>query len=170
MRNLLHQALASQPIIYAFRVIYGFLLGYFLYLQFPQYEPFWCLISIILVISPEGKDSVRLSKERFRSNLIGSFVGLICLQFQWNELLISLMGIILTVAICYLFKVMNMARVAIVALLIILIQSHVSQSELAPILRFTSVTAGCFIGLFVILSSSLLIKQLRKLAHLPENE
>ena len=170
MQKILTYLLQSQAIIYGFRVILGFLIGYYLYLRLPAYEPFWCLLSIILVISPEGKDSVRLSVERFKSNLIGSGVGLICLQFDEVNWAIMLFGIVLTVIVCSLFRVMNMARVAIVALIIVLIQPHTSQTELAPILRFVSVASGCFIGLFVILSTSVLLKRLRKLYQISDNE
>lgn len=161
MRSFVQQLLNSQAAVYALRVVFGFLIGYYLYLNFPEYEPFWCLLSIILVISPESKDALRLSTERFKSNLIGSFVGLICLQFKEIGLWVLLFGILLTIIICFLFKVMNMARVALVALIIVLIQPHVIQTELAPLFRFGAVAAGCFIGLFVVISSAIVIKQLR---------
>jgi len=121
------------------------------------------LLSIVLVISPEGKDSRRLTIERVRSNFIGSSVGLVCLQIS-DELNVGVMvlGIVLTSIVCYLFKVMNMARVAIVTLLIILLQPYLSDIELTPLLRFATVFIGCIIGLTITVISSVFIRKVKR--------
>ena len=71
INKVIKYSIGSDLIIYVFRCIIGFLIGYQLYIQFPEHELFWTLLSIILVISPEAKDSKRLAIERFKSNLIG---------------------------------------------------------------------------------------------------
>jgi len=130
---------------------------------FPKYDLFWLLLSIILVISPEGKDSRKLTIDRVRSNFIGSFVGLFYLLItQELALELLMLGIIITSIICYLFKVMNMARVAIVAFLIILLQPHLSNIEFTPIVRFATVTLGCLIGLMITVCTSIVIRKLKK--------
>ena len=73
-----------------------------------------------------------------------------------------MLGIIITSIICYLFKVMNMARVAIVAFLIILLQPHLSNIEFTPIVRFATVTLGCLIGLMITVCTSIVIRKLKK--------
>ncbi|MDF0719776.1 hypothetical protein P0M11_07150 [Kaistella sp. PBT33-4] len=65
----------SPTSIYILRFITGFSAGYFLMLTFPRFDLFWALLSIVLVISPEGKDTPRLSLERVKANLIGAFSG-----------------------------------------------------------------------------------------------
>ena len=132
-------------------------------IKFPEFELFWLLLSIVLVISPEGKDSRRLTIERVRSNFIGSSVGLVCLQIS-DELNVGVMvlGIVLTSIVCYLFKVMNMARVAIVTLLIILLQPYLSDIELTPLLRFATVFIGCIIGLTITVISSVFIRKVKR--------
>lgn len=161
--KIIIKIITSQLIIYTIRCLLGFLIGYHLMIKFPEFELFWLLLSIVLVISPEGKDSRRLTIERVRSNFIGSSVGLVCLQIS-DELNVGVMvlGIVLTSIVCYLFKVMNMARVAIVTLLIILLQPHLSDIELTPLLRFATVFIGCIIGLTITVISSVFIRKVKR--------
>lgn len=160
--NILKHILSSQIIIYTVRCVLGFLVGYTLMLQFPKMELFWTLLSIILVISPEGKDSLKLTIDRVRSNFIGSIVGLLCHLIHATNMYVLILGIVVTIIICYLFKVMNMSRVAIVAFLIIMLQSHTLGVTVAPIFRFATVTFGCFVGLAVTILTSIIIQKLRK--------
>lgn len=161
LSNIVKHIITSQVIVYAVRCLLGFFIGYFLMLKFPELELFWTLLSIILVISPEGKDSQKLTIDRVRSNFIGSIVGLICHFIHATNLYILLLGIIVTIIICYLFKVMNMSRVAIVAFLIVMLQSHTLNENIAPIIRFLTVAIGCLIGLSITVFTSLIIKKLR---------
>ena len=163
MDRFLQKIITSQLIIYTARCLIGFVIGYKLLLAFPEYELFWLLLSIILVISPEGKDSRKLTIDRVRANFIGSFVGLFCLMIDQNlNIGVLMFGIVATSAICYLFKIMNTARVAVVALLIILLQPHLSDIELTPFVRFATVTVGCLIGLTITVLSSMLIRKLKR--------
>lgn len=159
---LIKNIITSQLVIYIIRCVIGFLIGYGFMLKFPDYELFWSLLSIILVISPEGKDSRKLTFDRVKSNLIGSVVGLLCYFVHPTNLMMLVAGIILTCIICYLFKVMNMCRVAIVAFLIVMLQSHTLSESIAPIFRFFSVTMGCFIGLAITVVTSIIIQKLKK--------
>ncbi|UUV20686.1 FUSC family protein [Paenimyroides aestuarii] len=104
MKNVVKHIITSPIIIYTFRCVLGFLAGYLLMLQFPKMELFWTLLSIILVISPEGKDSQKLTLERVRSNFIGSIVGLLCFLIHATNIYVLLLGIVATIVICYLFK------------------------------------------------------------------
>ena len=168
MYHQITKTLLSSPLfIYTLRCLIGFLIGYTLFLKYPDYELFWTLLSIILVISPEEKDSRRLSIERFKSNLIGSVVALVCIQLIGYSLYAIITGMIVTIAVCRGFKVMNMARVAVVALLIIMVQPHASSIETAPVLRFLSVGTGCFIGLFIVVLTSMIIRPLKRKYGIP---
>lgn len=158
---MIQKFINSQLCVYITRVLIGFIIGYSLYIKLPEYQLFWTLISIILVISPEGKDSRRLSIERFKSNFVGSSVGLLCLLIHPTNVYMIVGGILFTCIICQLFNIINMARVALVALLIVLIQSHVDAKQLAPIMRFASVSLGCIIGLLVTVCTSMLIRKLK---------
>lgn len=167
IHKVIKYIITSQLIIYVSRVLIGFSIGYSLYLRFPEYELFWTLLSIILVISPEGQDSRRLSIERFKSNLVGSSVGLLCLLLLPINIYAIITGILLTCLICYVFHIINMARVALVALLIILLQPHFSVHEYAPIVRFLSVTLGCVIGLLITVFTSMILRRIKKTYGIP---
>ena len=144
--------------IYLMRCVIGFLIGYSLIISFPQKEFFWALLSIILVIPPEGrKFAVKLSRERVSSNFIGSLSGLTVFFINIEYILKVLLGIILTTAICKLFNLMQVVRLALVALLIILIEHPGSITS--PFERFVSVLVGCVIGLSVALITSFIIRK-----------
>lgn len=168
MKNqIIKLVITSQLIIYIIRCILGFLAGYFLMLKFPQYELFWGLLSIILVISPEGKDSRRLTVERVKSNFIGSAVGLFCHLIDETKISVLILGIIITSIICYLFKVMNMSRVAIVAFLIVMLQTSNHTNIETPILRFATVGIGCIIGLTITIITSIIIRYFKRQYQIP---
>jgi len=167
IHELIKKAITSAVLIYTVRCLIGFSLGYYLYIHFRDHETLWTIISIILVISPEGQNSKKLSIERFKSNLVGSVVGLICLEIHTPNLAVILFGIALTVLICYFFKILNMARVALVALVIILVQPSTGLPEMTPLLRFLAVTIGCLIGLLVVILTSIPIRQLKRYYNIP---
>lgn len=170
MDALIKRIITSQLLIYIFRCVLGFVIGYELMMNYPKYDLFWVLLSIILVISPEGKDSKRLTIERVKSNLIGSAVGLGCEFFNdKSTIYVIIVGIIITSIICYILNVMNMARVAIVALLIVLLQPHLSEIELTPIFRAGTVVLGCFIGFSITLFTSIIIQKLKKHYNITES-
>ncbi len=162
----LRSYVTSPLLIYITRCFLGFSIGYKLYMSFPEHELLWTMISIILVISPEGKDSRRLSIERFKSNMVGSAVALACILMHEPNFYVILVGIILTIITCYLFNIMNMARVALVTLLIVLVQPHTTQAELAPIYRFASVTMGCIIGLLITIFTSMILRYAKRKLHI----
>ncbi|MBA4318463.1 MAG: FUSC family protein [Flavobacterium sp.] len=168
--KLIRYSICSDLVIYGFKCIVGFLVGYQLYLGFPEYELYWTMLSIILVISPEAKEAHRLSIERFKSNLIGSGIGLICFLIHDPNIYMLVLGIILSIATCYLFDLMNVARTAVVALIIVLVHEQVQMSWLTAVERFISVTTGCFIGLSITVVTTLMINYLRKKAKLPEQD
>ena len=171
LRNLITRIITSPVIIYTIRCFIGFYIGYLLFLKFPNYEILWTLISIMLVISPEGKNSKKLSIERFKSNLVGSIVGLVCLEIHPSpDFYICLLGVFLTIMTCYLFKILNMARVALVALIIILVQPHTAASvEATPLFRCLAVTLGCVIGLTITVTTSMIIRSMKKHYGIPRD-
>ena len=162
MEKWLKDGMRSVPVVYAIRCIIGFLIGYVLYLEFPEFELYWTIISILLVISPEGKDSRRLTVERVKANLVGSSVGLLCFMLPAPEVVLMVLGIVLGILICYLFDLMNVARTAVVALIIVLIHEQETMTPFAAIERFVSVTLGCLIGLAVTTSSAYVIRYMKR--------
>ncbi|WDF70002.1 FUSC family protein [Sphingobacterium oryzagri] len=162
INRLIRRSISSPVLIYMLRCLIGFSIGYVLYNRFVHFELFWSLLSIMLVISPEENDSRRLSIERFKSNFVGSFVALLCILINGNALYMIVIGMLVTILVCRFFNIMNMARVAVVALIIIMIQPHQEELSYTPILRFASVGIGCLIGLTIVVTSAYFIRIIRK--------
>lgn len=159
--KLIRRAVNSPFIVYTIRCVIGFLIGYFLIEAFPQHELFWVLLSIILVISPDENDAKKLTIERSKSNFIGSISGLLVFFIPIDDVYKITLGILIAISICRFADLMNVARSAIVALLIVLIE-HKTDSYWAPAERFIFVSLGCFIGLFITLVTSYIFNFLNK--------
>ncbi len=168
--NILKFSLGSDLVIYISRCIIGFLIGYTLYMSFPEHHLYWTLLSIILVISPEAKDSLKLALDRFKSNLIGSGIGLICFFIEGPRVWVILFGIILAILVCHWLNLLSVARSAIVAMIIVLIFENELVTWTGALERFFSVTLGCLIGLGITRSTSFLLNYLRKHADLPQEK
>lgn len=148
MHPTIRKIISSNFVNYSLKVLIGFFIGYFLFKTFPNYNLFWSLLSIILVISPEEVDSKKLTVERVKANFIGSLAGIATWFLPIPDLAKIVMAIILALVTCRVFDVVKVARTAIVAVLIVLIE-HKNDDFLAPISRFFSVAGGCLIGLLV---------------------
>ncbi|MES2799866.1 MAG: FUSC family protein [Bacteroidota bacterium] len=159
MKNFILKSLQSQFWIYASRCIIGFLIGYLLSLQFPQYDLFWAMLSIILVISPDEKEARQITIDRVKSNFIGSLSGLMVFFLDTTEVVKTSIGIFVAIVFCKIFNLMSVARTAVVTVVIIII-GHQTTTLIAPIERFISVFVGCMIGLSITLFSSWCIRKL----------
>src|SRR6185295_17237607 len=76
-------------IIYISKCVSGVLLCSLLSLFFNKWIDYpWSLISMVLVLSPEGKDAMELALNRIKANLVGASVGVLMLVVQvpwpWN--------------------------------------------------------------------------------------
>ncbi|PVY37346.1 FUSC family protein [Pontibacter virosus] len=149
-------------VLYIIRCIIGFLIGYTLYLAFPQVEFFWTMLSILLVLSPEIRDSSMLTVERIKSNLIGSSVGLLCVWLPVPQVLMMVIGIAVSILVCHFFNLMDVARTAVVALVIVVTYEKEVITNLAGVERFLCVTLGCVIGYGVSAATSFLSDKLRR--------
>lgn len=159
LKSIIKRALQSTFISYTIRALTGFLVGYIILISFPQYDLFWMLLSIILVISPEEQDARKLTFERVVSNLIGSLSGLVGVLFDWVTAIKIPFAVILAIVLCRLFNLMKVVRSAVVAVLIILIEHK--EDIYSPFERFFSVLVGCLIGLLVTVLMTYLMKKLR---------
>lgn len=165
--KFLKYSLGSDLFIYILRCLTGFLTGYLLYLSFPVYEFYWTMLSIVIVISPDAKDSRRLAIERFKANFIGSGSALLCYFSPLSREFVLIAGIVVTILVCYSLKLMNVARTAVVAYIIVAISEQKDHTWISSAERFGSVALGCFIGLVITLASSYPVNYLRKKANLP---
>lgn len=139
----------TSLIIYASKCVTGTLLVFFIS-SLIQYTDFgWCLISVILVLSPDGKDSVALAFTRIKANVVGAGVGIICLLISPTNIWILCVAVSLVISLCYLFKLDAGARSALAATIIIMLHEegrHVWDTALE---RVIAVLAGCLLGLVI---------------------
>ena len=159
VKSLVVRGLNSSFVNYLIRSITGFMVGYALLLSFPQYDLFWLLLSIILVISPEEKDTWKLTFERVVSNFIGSLSGLAVVFLDFRLEVKILLAILMATLLCRAFNLMRVVRSAIVAILIILIEH--TGDFMSPFERFFSVLGGCLIGLVVTLVVTFILQKVK---------
>ena len=156
----------SSVLIYSVRCIIGFVIGYTLYTNIPQYEGYWTLLSILLVLTPEDKDARRLAIERMKANLIGSAVALVLFLLHKPNLGLIIVGVLSIILICYLFNLLNVARTAMATLIIVLIYEQEQTSWLGAVERFVCVVSGCLIGLGITLVTAWLLDHTRRILHI----
>lgn len=135
---------------YNAKCLVGVTVGYVLYKSFPEQRGayLWILISILLSITHDNDSKV--AYDRMKGNIVGSSVGLLVF-FLHNppNLLTICIGVMATIAICSLLKLITVARTALVAFIIVVIyeESHSSWTGAAE--RLGSVVIGCLIGLVI---------------------
>ena len=136
--------------IYIAKCVSGVLLCSLMSLFFSQWVDYtWSLISVMLVLSPEGKDAVELSLTRIKANLVGASVGLLILLSQmpwpWNIAI----GAALALFICDRLKLNAAARSTLAAVIIILLQPESQNLWSSAINRVGAVVTGCALGLLI---------------------
>jgi uncharacterized membrane protein YgaE (UPF0421/DUF939 family) len=134
-------------ILYTIKCVLGFWAGYALYKMYPQHQFYWSIISILLVLAPDAKDSNKLAFERVVANIIGSGVGFLVQVVHRPNLFLMSLGVILTIAICTAFKVETVFRSALVSLIIVAIHQHQIDSWEIALERIGCVFVGCLIAL-----------------------
>lgn len=109
----------------------------------------WSLISVMLVLSPEGKDALELALTRIKGNLVGAGVGLLLLWVQlpspWN----IATGAAVALLICDWLKLNIAARSTLAAVIIILLHHDTPTRWGSAASRVGAVIAGCALGLFI---------------------
>lgn len=108
----------------------------------------WCLVSALIVLSPEGRDTYKLSMVRIRGNLIGAVIGIALVQFQSSEFLLICVGVGLAIVICFALRMEAGVRSACVAIVIIMHGSP-NRDWHTALDRIISVLVGCAIALLI---------------------
>jgi uncharacterized membrane protein YgaE (UPF0421/DUF939 family) len=137
-------------IVYAGKCIVGVLLCFVISLFFKSWIDYpWSLISVVLILSPEGKDALELAITRIKANFVGASTGVLMLLIQlpspWNIAL----GAAVSLFACDRLKLNTGARSTLAAMIIILLHpegAHLWDSALS---RVSAVVVGCLIGLLV---------------------
>jgi uncharacterized membrane protein YgaE (UPF0421/DUF939 family) len=145
--NLRYKTLA----VYTAKCVSGIILCFFITMFLKEWVDYtWCLISVVLVLSPEGKDALDLALTRIKANLVGAATGILMLVLQipspWN----IAAGAVISLFVCDQLKLNTGARSTLAAVIIILLNPeggiHVWDSALS---RIVAVVIGCLLGLII---------------------
>lgn len=139
----------KRLIIYIAKCVTGVLIAFALAKLLHYNDYIWCLISIILVLSPDAKDALPQATNRIKANLIGAAAGSLMLLFHPLLIIVVAGAVIITIVVCYFAKLENPTRSALAATIITTIHEsgkHVWDTALE---RVIAVVAGCFIGLII---------------------
>src|SRR5215469_12520271 len=96
----------KQLILYIAKCITGIGLVFFLSWLFNYPDYGWCIISVILVLSPDSKEAVPLAVTRIKANLIGGASALLFLLFGIANAITISVAMALTIVLCYILKLM----------------------------------------------------------------
>jgi uncharacterized membrane protein YccC len=139
----------KRVLIYAAKCVAGVLLVLGLSWLVHYRDIIWVLISVMLVLSPDGSDAVTLAVTRIKANLIGGLSGFLLILLHPNMILMMCIAVFITVILCNLLKLEPATRTALAATIIVMTHeagAHVWDTALERVL---SVLAGCLIGLLI---------------------
>jgi len=139
----------KRLLIYMAKCVAGTLLVFLLAWLLNYKDYIWCLISVMLVLSPEGSDAVPLAMSRIKANLVGAFAGLLLLIVHPPMIIMVGGAVAVTVVLCTLLQLEASARSALAATIIVTLHEagrHIWDTALE---RIIAVLAGCLLGLLV---------------------
>jgi uncharacterized membrane protein YgaE (UPF0421/DUF939 family) len=114
----------------------------------------WFLISVMLVLSPDSAEAIKLALTRIYANIAGGSASLFCLLIMPINVFTICVAISITIVLCYWLKIMDGVKSAIAAAIIIMLHD-MSYGNIhfwdATLQRILSVLAGCALGLLITL-------------------
>ena len=137
-------------IVYAGKCVSGILLCFVVSLFFHSWIDYpWSLISVVLVLSPEGKDALDLAVTRIKANFVGAVTGILVLTLQLSSPWDIALGTIVSLFACDRLKLNAGARSTLAAMIIILLHQEGTHLWDSALSRVSAVIVGCVIGLLV---------------------
>lgn len=109
----------------------------------------WSLISAILVIAPEGRDTITIAVNRIKANVVGAGMGLVCLLVGSSTMWTMSLAVVLTLILCYLFNLEVATRAALAGAVIVMLHQEQGPLWSSAIDRVVAVLVGCALGLAV---------------------
>jgi uncharacterized membrane protein YgaE (UPF0421/DUF939 family) len=164
------QRINRSLIIYIAKCVAGCIVVFGLSAMLKYNDFRWCLISVMLVLTPESKEAIGLAMIRIKANLIGGIVSLICLLIASPTTVMIIIAISVSIFICHFFNLMQGSRAAIAAVIIIMLHGmddHQKFFWLATFERIISVVSGCVIALLITI---LFHRNLKSTTHHDQNQ
>lgn len=116
-----------------------------------KYDTMWCLLSVLLILSPDGRDSMRLAVDRIKANLLGAGVGsffVLSMPEVFHQWAIPV-ALFCTLLFGYLLKLDTCLRSALVATVIVMSPHESLESWSTPLERVAFVISGCFLAMVI---------------------
>lgn len=135
--------------VYIAKVASGVLACYLIARLVPRVDYIWALISVVLVLSPEGKDARELAVMRIKGNIVGCLVGVLFLFAEIANPVHIIAGAAVALFICHRLKILEAARSTLAALVITLMHTQGINPWEAGLTRVAAVIAGCIVALGV---------------------
>ncbi len=140
--------------IYAAKCVTGIFLCFPIFIFLNHWVDYtWSLISVMLVLSPEGKDALDLALTRIKANFVGAGTGILILLLHISSPWNLAAGAIISLFICDRLALNAGARSTLAAMIIILLHqegtiagTHLWDSALS---RIVAVVIGCLLGLLI---------------------
>ena len=135
-------------LLYILKCLIGAIVGFYLFRKFPEGGA-WSLVSILLVLSPEGKDAINLAEVRIKANLVGAGTGLLLFLLHPEAIVMISLGVVLVVIVCELLKLQVATRSALASVIIISIHEKGHYFWQVAVERAVGVIGGCLIALLI---------------------
>ena len=138
-------------LLYLLKCLLGASACFWLYTTYPNHQYIWSLVSVILVIAPEDRASIKYSLNRIEANIIGATIGMIYYLAFGINLLTLLLAILTTISVCTLVRLGNSTRTALAAVIIVAVLEREKNNWHIAFERMFSVIIGCMIGIVITL-------------------
>ncbi len=135
--------------VYIGKVAAGVLACFALSFAVTRIDYIWSLISVVLVLSPEGKDAQALAFMRIKGNIVGCLTGVLFLFAEIANPVHIIAGAAVALFICHRLKILEASRSTLAALIITLMSTGATNPWEAAFTRVAAVVAGCIIALAV---------------------
>lgn len=139
--------LEKEEYIYILKCVIGASICFSFFVAFPQYPLYWSLISVVLVFTPDNSN--QLAYDRIKSNFLGAGIGLVLFLLPFPEIVVLLLGIIITILVGFAIGLEKTIRPALAALIIVVLQSKGDAQWHIPIERVVCVSIGCLVALLI---------------------
>jgi uncharacterized membrane protein YgaE (UPF0421/DUF939 family) len=139
----------SSLLIYIAKNIVGVAFSYLISWFVPRIDFAWCLISVVLVLSPEGTDSITLAITRIKANLVGAFTGMLILLSGLERPYNMAAGSIISLFLCDRLKLTAGAKSTLAAMIIVLMHPEGRHLWDSAFERITAVILGCILALII---------------------
>lgn len=118
------------------------------YALFDQHGVAWAVVSALLVLIPDVRQSVATALARVAANIIGAVAGLIVSHYVGEGSAAVILAVVFVGYVCHLLRLDLGVRTACVGVVIVM-TSHPGEVAASSLSRFWAVMIGCLVGVSV---------------------